>query len=161
MVSVQCILRNVIVKFILDTHNRWHPIARLLGRGMGYLLAIQIGSVFLLYHLQTVLYGAMLYVPGIGICSVCHWISDRTGTWPWCKSLDIRPIGRRHMVTWLSWPCFHTSLHNFPQMSAQRGAITHRWIQLQHQMHFYATLLIPFLEIWFNFKINLHIQWNF
>ena len=59
-----------------------------------------------------------------------------------------------------------------PHLSTQLGAVTHRWIQLQHQMYFYETLLILVLEIRFNFqidvqcaekaisKINFHIWWN-
>ena len=41
----------------------------------------------------------------------------------------------------------------FPHLRAQWGAVMDRWIWLQHQMHFHATLLIMVIEIWFNFKI--------
>ena len=35
------------------------------------------------------------------------------------------------------------------------GAVTHRWTQWQHQVHFHATLPIMVIEIRFNFQIRV------
>ena len=43
----------------------------------------------------------------------------------------------------------------FPHLRAQWGAIMHHWTRPQHQMYFFATLLILVLEIWFNFRIDM------
>ena len=70
---------------------------------------------------------------------------------------------------WLPWPHFNDPLHNFPSLW---GAVMHRWIRWQHQMHFHATLLIMVTRIWFKFqicvqyaekaisKITFNIRWN-
>ena len=60
------------------------------------------------------------------------------------------PIHREYMPTWLPWPRFNASLHNFPPLW---GTITHCWTCWQHEMHFRVALLIMVIEIWFNFQI--------
>ena len=47
-----------------------------------------------------------------------------------------------------------------PHLRAQWGAVTHRWTQPQHQMHFCTTLLILVLEIRFNFQIDVQCAEN-
>ena len=63
-------------------------------------------------------------------------------------------IGRARPQGYLNHAFMHhcTSLHH---LRAQWRAVMHRWTRSQHQVHFCATLLIPVLEIRFNFQFNV------
>ena len=96
-------------------------------------------------------HGDNFFLMGYHMCLHGNKLND----WYHVPKLTI-PIGR----TWWRGYLDHAFMSHctiFPHLQSQWRAVTHCWIQPQHQMHFCWTLLITLLvrEIRFNFQIDV------